>query len=60
MVKILKLRIFSDELGKMNYCVQDLDGAGLHGGLLLVSQLTWPLTPPAVIAPASPKPPPRT
>ena len=38
--KILKLRIFSDAQGKMNRCVQDLDGAGLHGGLLLVSQFT--------------------
>ena len=38
--KILKLRIFSDEAGKMNRCVQDLDGAGLHGGLLIVSQFT--------------------
>jgi len=40
LAKILKLRIFSDEQGKMNRCVQDLDGAGLHGGLLLVSQFT--------------------
>jgi D-tyrosyl-tRNA(Tyr) deacylase len=24
----------------MNHCVQDLDGAGLHGGLLVVSQFT--------------------
>ena len=38
--KILKLRIFSDAQGKMNRCVQDLDGAGLHGGLLTVSQFT--------------------
>ena len=38
--KILKLRIFSDTQGKMNRCVQDLDGAGLHGGLLVVSQFT--------------------
>ena len=38
--KILKLRIFSDAQGKMNRCVQDLDGAGLHGGLLVVSQFT--------------------
>ena len=38
--KILKLRIFSDAQGKMNRCVQDLDGAGLHGGLLIVSQFT--------------------
>jgi D-tyrosyl-tRNA(Tyr) deacylase len=32
MAKVLKLRIFSDEQGKMNRCVQDLDGAGRHGG----------------------------
>lgn len=38
LAKILKLRIFSDADGKMNRCVQDLDGAGLHGGLLIVSQ----------------------
>ena len=38
--KILKLRIFSDAEGKMNRCVQDLDGAGSHGGLLVVSQFT--------------------
>jgi D-tyrosyl-tRNA(Tyr) deacylase len=40
LAKILKLRIFSDSQGKMNRCVQDLDGAGLHGGLLIVSQFT--------------------
>ena len=40
LAKILKLRIFSDEQGKMNRCVQGLDGAGRHGGLLLVSQFT--------------------
>jgi len=40
LAKILKLRIFSDDQGKMNRCVQDLDGAGLHGGLLIVSQFT--------------------
>lgn len=38
--KILKLRIFSDEAGKMNRSVQDLDGQGRPGGLLLVSQFT--------------------
>ena len=38
--KILKLRIFSDDQGKMNRSVQDLDGAGLQGGLLVVSQFT--------------------
>ena len=40
LAKILKLRIFSDDQGKMNRCVQDLDGSGQHGGLLLVSQFT--------------------
>ena len=40
LAKLLKLRIFSDSDGKMNRCVQDLDGAGLHGGLLIVSQFT--------------------
>ena len=29
LAKILKLRIFSDEAGKMNRSVQDLDGQGL-------------------------------
>jgi D-tyrosyl-tRNA(Tyr) deacylase len=38
--KILKLRIFSDEAGKMNRSVQDIDGAGTAGGLLIVSQFT--------------------
>ena len=38
--KILKLRIFSDQAGKMNRSLQDMDGAGLHGGLLVVSQFT--------------------
>jgi D-tyrosyl-tRNA(Tyr) deacylase len=38
--KILKLRIFSDEAGKMNRSLQDLDGNGLQGGLLVVSQFT--------------------
>ena len=40
LAKILKLRIFSDEAGKMNRSVQDLDGQGACGGLLLVSQFT--------------------
>ena len=40
LAQILKLRIFSDSQGKMNRCVQDLDGVGLHGGLLIVSQFT--------------------
>jgi D-tyrosyl-tRNA(Tyr) deacylase len=40
LAKMLKLRIFSDDAGKMNRSVQDLDGAGLAGGLLIVSQFT--------------------
>jgi D-tyrosyl-tRNA(Tyr) deacylase len=38
--KLLKLRIFSDDAGKMNRSLQDLDGNGLQGGLLIVSQFT--------------------
>jgi D-tyrosyl-tRNA(Tyr) deacylase len=38
--KLLKLRIFSDGMGKMNRSVQDLDGQGTPGGLLIVSQFT--------------------
>ena len=40
LAKLLKLRIFADAEGKMNRSVQDLDGAGLQGGLLIVSQFT--------------------
>jgi D-aminoacyl-tRNA deacylase len=40
LAKLLKLRIFSDADGKMNHSVQDLDGAGQLGGLLIVSQFT--------------------
>ncbi len=40
LTKILKLRIFGDDVGKMNRSVQDLDGQGRHGGLLIVSQFT--------------------
>ena len=40
LAKILKLRIFSDQDGKMNRSVQNLDGQGAMGGLLMVSQFT--------------------
>jgi D-tyrosyl-tRNA(Tyr) deacylase len=40
LAKILKLRIFSDAQGKMNHSVQDMDGLGTSGGLLIVSQFT--------------------
>ena len=40
LAKILKLRIFSDAAGKMNRSVQDVDGQGACGGLLVVSQFT--------------------
>jgi D-tyrosyl-tRNA(Tyr) deacylase len=40
LAKILKLRIFSDAQGKMNHSVQDMDGRGTVGGLLIVSQFT--------------------
>jgi D-aminoacyl-tRNA deacylase len=40
LAKILKLRIFSDAAGKMNHSVQNLDGSGTAGGLLVVSQFT--------------------
>jgi D-tyrosyl-tRNA(Tyr) deacylase len=40
LAKLLKLRIFSDEQGRMNRSVQDLDGKGTAGGLLIVSQFT--------------------
>lgn len=40
LAKLLKLRIFSDAQGKMNHSVQDMDGRGTAGGLLLVSQFT--------------------
>jgi D-tyrosyl-tRNA(Tyr) deacylase len=40
LAKILKLRVFNDANGKMNLAIRNLDGAGAHGGLLLVSQFT--------------------
>jgi D-tyrosyl-tRNA(Tyr) deacylase len=40
LAKILKLRIFSDAAGKMNLSVQDMDGQGTAGGLLVISQFT--------------------
>ena len=40
LAKILKLRIFSDADGKMNHNLQNMDGLGQVGGLLLVSQFT--------------------
>ena len=40
LTKILKLRIFNDANGKMNLAIQNLDGAGMVGGLLIVSQFT--------------------
>jgi D-tyrosyl-tRNA(Tyr) deacylase len=40
LAKILKLRIFNDAAGKMNHSVQDMDGSGAAGGLLLISQFT--------------------
>ena len=38
--KVLAYRVFSDDAGKMNRSVQNLDGAGMQGGLLVVSQFT--------------------
>lgn len=38
--KVLAYRVFSDEVGKMNRSVQNMDGNGAHGGLLIVSQFT--------------------
>ena len=40
LAKLLKLRIFSDDAGKMNRSEQDIDGQGACGGLLIVSQFT--------------------
>ncbi|MCX8520190.1 MAG: D-aminoacyl-tRNA deacylase [Rhodoferax sp.] len=38
--KLLKLRVFNDAQGKMNRSLQNLDGQGTQGGLLIVSQFT--------------------
>lgn len=38
--KLLSYRVFNDAQGKMNLPVTNLDGAGQHGGLLIVSQFT--------------------
>lgn len=38
--KLLGYRVFSDAQGKMNLSVQNIDGAGRVGGLLLVPQFT--------------------
>lgn len=40
LTKILKLRIFGDDQGKMNLSLQDLARAGTSAGLLVVSQFT--------------------
>jgi D-tyrosyl-tRNA(Tyr) deacylase len=40
LTKMLGYRVFSDAAGKMNLPVTNIDGAGLAGGLLLVSQFT--------------------
>lgn len=40
LAKVLGYRVFGDADGKMNLSLQNLDGAGRHGGLLLVSQFT--------------------
>ncbi len=40
LAKVLKLRIFNDAAGKMNHSLQDMNGQGLVGGLLVVSQFT--------------------
>ncbi|MEQ5840957.1 D-aminoacyl-tRNA deacylase [Paraburkholderia acidicola] len=40
LTKLLGYRVFSDAAGKMNLPVQNIDGAGRAGDLLLVSQFT--------------------
>ncbi|AEI75878.1 D-aminoacyl-tRNA deacylase [compost metagenome] len=40
LAKMLSYRVFSDAAGKMNLPVQNMDGNGNAGGLLVVSQFT--------------------
>ncbi|WP_342618848.1 D-aminoacyl-tRNA deacylase [Rhodoferax sp. GW822-FHT02A01] len=40
LAKLLKLRVFGDAQGKMNLSIQNIDGQGTQGGLLIVSQFT--------------------
>jgi len=40
LAKLLAYRVFSDDAGKMNLSVQNIDGQGKAGGLLVVSQFT--------------------
>jgi len=40
LAKLLSYRVFSDAEGKMNLPVQNIDGQGAAGGLLVVSQFT--------------------
>lgn len=40
LAKLLSYRVFSDAAGRMNLPVQNLDGSGTPGGLLIVSQFT--------------------
>jgi D-tyrosyl-tRNA(Tyr) deacylase len=40
LARMLGYRVFGDANGKMNLSVQNMDGAGQAGGLLLVSQFT--------------------
>jgi D-tyrosyl-tRNA(Tyr) deacylase len=40
LAKMLAYRVFSDAAGKMNLPVQNIDGSGRAGGVLLVSQFT--------------------
>ena len=40
LAKLLSYRVFSDAEGRMNLPVQNMDGQGTAGGLLVVSQFT--------------------